>query len=1245
MRASSRGFIVSLALAMLLFETSIGWAWKPSMHVRTAEDAAADALDDGQITIYKVNYEDGTPVMANGQPVEIGRFQADAEIVEALRTYPALFRAGVVGPDGFPDLLTGQRNIHLAADKWFKHVWNKANAIRDRDTRLRAKAFVVGFLTHGAGDMYGHTFINHYAGGPFDVGQNAVKHLVIEGWIAHNGPQPVNWSISVTGIEQFLIDVFLDGSRDGDLHGLLTEPGGHADGVWTVTSWLSRLKRGLNAQIAWYYDTKADYQRRIDNAPNILEELRWRAALAAFITAWGAVISYAERWVQDIDTAWSRYPTVMANVAQRLMMSPDGLTAENLRAAREELEVFLRDSLLPAFGAPHALGAVIALIQQLLALMNINIPIIEEIKRGLLQFLVQHATGMSLDDWKAAVSAQNFTGVLALAPHGKTPAQFKQDELGGANAWTYDNYRPAYNTLTMTKVLLLSPTGLRRLATSLGYPDGHVRTDNAMLPNAANSGFITTLDGDNRWHADTPRMVLAADFCLYKKMYKKQTGESAWATACPGPGPGGGGGASPEVRCCDGTDDDGDGDIDCADDDCGGSPDCGSVCGDGVCASDEGCESCATDCAPCAGCSHSACVEGAPLDDACDPCTAAVCAIDASCCSPFATWDATCVTLAEATCPDATCPAACGNRFCDDSEDLDSCPEDCGGAVPGGSCGDGVCAIMSGESPASCPGDCGGTCGDGACGAGEDAAGCPADCGRACGDGTCACDETCRDCADDCGTCGACGDGVCDDTFESCATCADDCGACPDCGDGLCAPGEDADSCAADCAGCGACGDGTCDDGETCASCAYDCGACATCGDGVCSGTETCASCSDDCGACADCGDGACSEGESCASCGADCGACVYCGDGVCSADEDAASCARDCDDGVCDECGDGVCEGLETCATCSADCGDCPCGGPCDDGDACNGEETCDEDTDTCQPGVALACDDGDACNGTETCDPSSGCQSGQGCSTRTGYHLVCAGANTVMPSWCPPSDSCGTMDACQANQLAACNANCPGGCTTVYDGPPTTCDCPLGCDDDPGCDGIPRSGTVRDACGVCGGDGSTCVGCDGIPGSGTVRDACGVCGGDGSTCACAPGCGRRTGYHLSCPTQGTVLPSWCPEEPTCGAMDACQANQLASCNANCPGGCVTVYDGPTSCCDCPATCGNGQCDAGEDCTTCAGDCCSAPVVCGDQVCDRGEDCASCAADCRVCGPRCDEVTEGRATSRVCTWSEWFAR
>ena len=68
--------------------------------------------------------------------------------------------------------------------------------------------------------------------------------------------------------------------------------------------------------------------------------------------------------------------------------------------------------------------------------------------------------------------------------------------------------------------------------------------------------------------------------------------------------------------------------------------------------------------------------------------------------------------------------------------------------------------------------------------------------------------------------------------------------------------------------------------------------------------------------------------------------------------------------------------------------------------------------------------------------------------------------------------------------------------------------------------CDGIPNGDKTVDACGHCGGDGSSCadlcgvpngnnacVDCDGIPNGDKTVDACGHCGGDGSSCADQPG------------------------------------------------------------------------------------------------------------------------------------------
>jgi len=49
------------------------------------------------------------------------------------------------------------------------------------------------------------------------------------------------------------------------------------------------------------------------------------------------------------------------------------------------------------------------------------------------------------------------------------------------------------------------------------------------------------------------------------------------------------------------------------------------------------------------------------------------------------------------------------------------------------------------------------------------------------------------------------------------------------------------------------------------------------------------------------------------------------------------------------------------------------------DDGDACNGIELCDPDSNTCFHADAPVCDDGLVCNGLETCDVERGCVPGE--------------------------------------------------------------------------------------------------------------------------------------------------------------------------------------------------------------------------------------------------------------------------
>lgn len=324
--------------------------------------------------------------------------------------------------------------------------------------------------------------------------------------------------------------------------------------------------------------------------------------------------------------------------------------------------------------------------------------------------------------------------------------------------------------------------------------------------------------------------------------------------------------------------------------------------------------------------------------------------------------------------PSCSSDPVCGDGNCDEGEDEDNCPEDCGSDP----CGDGDCDET--ENCFDCPDDCGDCCGDDSCdeGYGEDCETCHEDCGNCpgCGDGECLDGETCNSCPDDCGDCcgndiceeiygetclecptdcscaAVCGDDQCEeDKGESCVNCAPDCGTC--CGDENCNAdqGENCNTCPADCDEC--CGNGNCEPqfNESCSTCEADCDPCPTCGDQECAGNENCFTCPGDCGNC--CGNNLCEDNyqESCQNCPADCGVC--CGNAVCEANfgETCFTCETDCGD--C--CGNNQCQANfnETCATCPSDCGACDpvCGNnDCEIGETC---DNCAQDCGACPEGT----------------------------------------------------------------------------------------------------------------------------------------------------------------------------------------------------------------------------------------------------------------------------------------------------
>ncbi len=189
MNATGRAAITALLGLVILAPLRVN-AWKPYTHNYTGKEILQD-IDEarGCVTI-------GAECRA-----------IPPEAAVAIKKYPSYYYAGTVGPDGFPDLTYGQAVIHPGGEQitegtgaWLKYLLDKAWEaywLGDPDGE-KILAFTYGFLTHAAGDVWGHTVVNEMSHGVFPaVGEiltnvekaaEAIRHIISEGYIGEATP-------------------------------------------------------------------------------------------------------------------------------------------------------------------------------------------------------------------------------------------------------------------------------------------------------------------------------------------------------------------------------------------------------------------------------------------------------------------------------------------------------------------------------------------------------------------------------------------------------------------------------------------------------------------------------------------------------------------------------------------------------------------------------------------------------------------------------------------------------------------------------------------------------------------------------------------------------------------------------------------------------------------------------------------------------------------------------------------------
>jgi hypothetical protein len=339
-------------------------------------------------------------------------------------------------------------------------------------------------------------------------------------------------------------------------------------------------------------------------------------------------------------------------------------------------------------------------------------------------------------------------------------------------------------------------------------------------------------------------------------------------------------------------------------------------------------------------------------------------------------------------------------------------------------------------------------------------------------------------------------------------------------------------------------------------------------------------------------------------------------------------------------ECDDGnVCNGAETCNN-----GACAPGAPlCDDGDPCNGVEACDPGTGACTPGTPpvcddgsvctfdtclptqgclfiSTCDDGNACNGIESCDPATG-------ACGPGTPPVCNDANPCTDDFCDPAFGCGiTFNTLPCNDGSLCTFadTCQAGqCLGT----------PNACSDNNACNGVE---TCNPATGAC------------LPGTPLVCDDGNPCTND--SCDTLFGCLHTNNFapcsdSNACTTGDVCANGVCTGTPTVVCNDGNFCNGTETCvpaTGLCqPGSPLACTDG-NPCTDdscapatgCVFTPNTDPCDDGDICTfndACNGTsglCIGIPVLCSDgNLCNGTEFCDPGTAACQPGPPlNCDD-------------------
>lgn len=481
------------------FATSPAHAWKPKTHILAANIAVQSVLDGNDyVTIQGHNYA------------------VDPRVAEAIRNHPDFYRAGVAGPDLYPDMYIGQGFIHpdnkldngsnppgnfsaghSFSYEWLRHIfegaWQYYNDHSGDSEGQKILAFGYGFMTHAAGDMWAHTLVNSFAKGWFPAWTDiahagiSIRHIVFEsGYMGRHTPDTnINIAHDDATLSDFIYWDMIAGGKEG----------GFIDSANNDT-----LALGRGILFGFFFDLRWGLYDRS-------EALQGLGPLNPIYILTAPLWAYMDAWVDDIDAGLKAWPDVSQKIGQSLV----GTEPMDWDGAGGALSDFAYDHLISMLGVPDFVAEIMSFISDIMdAFFELAEPIIEPLKDAVTDFAywaIKMATGIDVEELKEYILDPTTwinSPIIGFDPD----TQLRIDTLMGITPGSDEKFDPEAfkafkNTVTTSKLVLMTPDALNQMLYDhrVGpmYQSGSLYSDrdNFML------GFIRTLDGHEQWRKGT----------------------------------------------------------------------------------------------------------------------------------------------------------------------------------------------------------------------------------------------------------------------------------------------------------------------------------------------------------------------------------------------------------------------------------------------------------------------------------------------------------------------------------------------------------------------------------------------------------------------------------------------------------------------------------------------------------------------------------------------------------------------